>query len=476
MNTDIAAFLKQHFSDIEKHTPYTQACLEEYLTLGPLHYFIPKSFGGRMQSTFSYLNVIETTSYYSLPLGLTLGITGSLFLCPMAKHATPQLRDPILKTFLETPALGGMMITEPAGGTDVFGLTTHYEQNGNKLCLSGAKCWGGLTGLAGHWLVGARAKRGTRLTKKMNLVYVPLSAPGVKVETLFDALGLQPIPYGRTHYDRVEVPDYHVLASEGMSGLRLLYDTLFRSRLGMPAIAAGLCKRMTDAVFERINDRHVFGKRLSAYDQVQYRLESLQGMYALNHALWQFTGQWMDDHADISGDYTLVNAAKLVCSETIQSASDSAVQLFASAAFKRNHLVGRAYVDVRPFRIFEGSNDVLDENLYDTIVGRHGSCDCVTVNQEFQHYGLALSQDMPSAALDLLDDHAAEFQRDKVLIGRVLAWLFVGALLRQTASYESEYFAQAEQLVFRRVAELAAQAPYLGYKGSEASVTDSIHP
>jgi alkylation response protein AidB-like acyl-CoA dehydrogenase len=473
MNAKITAFLKRHFCDVEKHTPYTQKCLDAYLRLGPLHYFVPKCLGGRFQSHFSYLNVVETTSYYSLPLGLTLGIAGSLFLYPMSRHAHPKLRDPVVSTFLESPALGGMMITEPSGGTDVFSLTTYYEKDGQELSLSGSKCWGGLTGLAGHWLVGARAKRGTRLTKRMDLVYVPLSTPGVKVETYFDALGLQPIPYGRTRYDRVEVPDYHVLASEGMSGLRLLYDTLFRSRLGMPAIAAGHCKRMTDAVFERVNDRRVFGKRLSEYDQVQYRLESLQGMYALNHALWQFTGQWMDGHADISSDYTLVNAAKLVCSETIQTASDSALQLFASAAFKRNHLVGRAYVDTRPFQIFEGSNDVLDENLYDTIVSRYGTCDCATVNQEFNRYGLALGQDMPSVALDLLDEHTSVGQRDKVMMGRMLAWLFVGALL-QANSYESEYYAQAELLVFRRVAELAAQAPYLGQRRSgSASLTGS---
>ena len=462
MTKDIIAFLKQHFSDIEKHTPYTKERLEAFLSLGPLHYFIPKAFGGRFQGALSYLTAIETTSYYSLPLGLTVGITGSLFLCPMSKHATPELRDPILKTFMDTPALGGMMITEPAGGTDVFGLTTNYEQKADKLLLSGSKCWGGLTGLAGHWLVGARAKRADRLTKKMNLLYVPLSAPGVKVETYFDALGLQPIPYGLTQYDQVELPDTHVLASEGMSGLRLLYDTLFRSRLGMPAIASGHCKRMADVASERAHERRVFGQAIIDYDQVRYRLETLQGMYALNRALWQFSGRWMDDHADISSHYTLVNAAKLVCSETIQAASDSAVQLFASAAFKRNHIAGRAYVDSRPFPIFEGSNDVLDENLYDTIVSRHGTCDCTTVNQEFGQFGLSLPKDAPKPVLDLLDAGTVKAQRSKVLQGRMLAWLFVGALHDQTAPHESEYFAQGQQLAIRRTAELAAQAPYLG--------------
>ncbi|MCF7973534.1 MAG: acyl-CoA/acyl-ACP dehydrogenase [Phycisphaerae bacterium] len=462
MTKDIIAFLKQHFSDIEKHTPYAKERLEAFLNLGPLHYFIPKSLGGRFQGALSYLNTIETTSYYSLPLGLTLGITGSLFLSPMSRHAAPELRDSVLKNFVDTPTLGGMMITEPAGGTDVFGLTTHYETNGDKLRLSGSKCWGGLTGLADHWLVGARAKRGDRLTKKLNLLYVPLCAPGVKVETYFDALGLQPIPYGRTQYDQVEIPETHILASEGMSGLRLLNDTLFRSRLGMPAIASGHCKRMADVASQRVNDRHVFGKALIEYDQVQYRIETLRGMAALNHALWQYTGKWMDDHADISSHYTLVNAAKLVCSETIQAASDSAVQLFASAAFKRNHIAGRAYVDSRPFPIFEGSNDVLDENLYDTVVSRHGQCNCVTVNQEFSQFGLSLPGRTPQSVLDLLDKRTVESQRDKVLQGRMLAWLFVGALHDQTAPHESEHFAQGQQLAIRRVAELAAQAPYLG--------------
>jgi alkylation response protein AidB-like acyl-CoA dehydrogenase len=461
MTKKIAAFLKQHFSNIEKHTPYTQERLDAFLSLGPLHYFIPKKLGGRFESTKCFLEVIETTSYYSLPLGLTLGITGSLFLVPMAKHAKPEVRDPLMKTFLTTPALGGIMITEPSGGTDIFGLTTQYEQKDHTLSLSGSKCWGGLTGLGGHWLVAARAKRGTKLTKKVNLVYVPLDSPGVEVETHFDALGLNPIPYGRTKYDHVEVPDTHILASEGMSGLRLLYDTLFRSRLGMPAIASGHCKRMADVAFDRVNERQVFGQRLIDYDQVQFRLESLHGMYALNHALWHFTGDWMDSHSDISSDYTLVNAAKLVCSETIQTASDSALQLFASAGFKKNHIVGRGYVDSRPFKIFEGSNDVLDENLYDTIVARHDSCNCEAVNTEFSVYGLNLRKDTPQAALDLLDGPPAELQRDKVLRGRILAWLFVGALHHQTAPKDSEYFAQGEQLVLRRVAELTAQAPYL---------------
>jgi alkylation response protein AidB-like acyl-CoA dehydrogenase len=462
MTKDIVAFLKQNFSEIEKHLPYTKECLEGFLNLGALHYFIPKNLGGRFQGALAYLNVIETTSYFSLPLGLTLGITGSLFLSPMSRHAAPEVRDTVLNSFLETPALGGMMITEPSGGTDVFGLTTHYEQHGNKLRLNGSKCWGGLTGLAGHWLVGARAKCGDRLTKKLNLLYVPLSTPGVKVETCFDALGLQPIPYGLTNYDQVEIPDTHMLASEGMSGLRLLYDTLFRSRLGMPAIAAGHCKRMADVALDRVTDRRVFGKALIDYDQVRYRIETLQGMYALNRAIWQFTGQWMDDHADISSHYTLVNAAKLVCSETIQAASDSALQLFASAAYKRNHIAGRAYVDSRPFPIFEGSNDVLDENLYDTIVSRHGQCNCATVNQEFDQYGLSLPKRAPQSVLDLLDKRTVESQRDKVLQGRMLAWLFVGALHDQTAPADTEYHTQGQQLAIRRVAELAAQAPYLG--------------
>ena len=457
----IEEYLRGHFRNADQCAPYSENTLHKFLELGPLHYFIPPSMGGRGDGTQSYLRIVETTAYYSVPLGLTLGITGTLFLLPILKYAAPSLRDRLIPQFLHGPALGGMMITEPTGGTDIFGLRTTISSGSGTMALRGTKCWGGLTGRAEHWLVAARKSQGGRLTRMLKLVYVPLSSPGIAVNTYFDALGLQPITYGETQYSNVAVPDAHDLTPKGRSALRVLYDTLFRSRMGFPAIASGLCKRLADEAASRASGRVVFGRPIAGYDQVQFRLSTIRGLAQINDCLWQFTADWMDRHDDVSGDYILVNAVKVVASESMAEAADSAVQLFASAAYKRDHLVGRAYVDSRPFQIFEGSNDVLHDNTFEVVAGRHGSVNPDTISQELQQFGLRIPDDLPQGTLSALEIKEDCSQRRQVHYGKIIQWIVVLGIIEQMGAQKAMPVEDARRVAKLHIAACIAELPYL---------------
>lgn len=457
----IEEYLRAHFSDAEFCPPYGEDILHEFLELGPLHYFIPRSMGGSLAGSASYLRIVETTAYYSLPLGLTLGITGSLFLLPMLKHAAPSLRNRLVPEFLQGPALGGIMITEPTGGTDIFGLRTTVSSGNGTMTLRGTKCWGGLTGKAEHWLVAARKMQGDKLTRRLKLLYVPLSSPGVAVNTDFDALGLQPIPYGETQFSDVTVPDAHDLTPKGQSALRVMYDTLFRSRMGISAIASGLCKRLVDECTERASGRVVFGRSIDHFDQVQYRLSTLRGMAQINHCLWRFTSGWMDRNDDLSSDYLLVNAIKVISSDCMAAASDSAVQIFASAAYKRGHLAGRAYVDSRPFQIFEGSNDVLHENTFDVVIGRYGSVNPDTIAQELHKFGLRIPDDLPQGTVPALNIKDTCSQRQKVHFGKVIEWIVVLGILERMNAQEALPVEDARRVANLELTARIAELPHL---------------
>ena len=466
MKEPLRAFLRGHFGAVNEHAPYADELLREFLGLGPLHAFIPTALGGQYQGAASCLEVVEETSYWSVPLGLTLGIAGSLFLRPLVRFAAPAVRDAVVGDFLSGPALGGIMVTEPTGGTDIFSLHTAYTDDGARLRLRGTKCWAGLTGRAEHWLVAARLARGDQLTKRLNLIYVPLAATGVRVETVFDALGLRPIPYGQTRYQDVEVPRSHLVAVPGQTGLRVIYETLFRTRLGMPAIAAGLCRRLVDEATQRVGNRSSFGTLLADYDQVRCRLEELRAKAEINRRLWRFACLWMDRHEDVATDYALVNAAKVVSSETMQTAADAALQLFASAGYRASHLVGRAYVDARPFLIFEGSNDVLDENTFQAVLGGQGRFDRAAVTAQLARYGLAFPDQVPAAAMAALDGPEAGRQRQQAQLGRLVSWLLVLALLQHDEVADPDPADPSAtdlgvRLACRRLAELAAALPYL---------------
>ena len=57
----------------------------------------------------------------------------------------------------------------------------------------------------------------------------------------------------------VTLPAENVVALPGESPLRVIYDTLFRSRLGLPSIATGLCKRLAHEAAIRVENRQAFG-------------------------------------------------------------------------------------------------------------------------------------------------------------------------------------------------------------------------
>jgi len=457
----IEDYLRAQFSAVDHIIPYDENILHEFLELGPLHYFIPRSMGGCYDGTESYLRIVEKTSYYSLSLALTLGITGSLFLVPILKYAASILQEKLIPEFLHGPALGGIMITEPTGGTDIFGLRTTISSGKGPMTLHGTKCWGGLTGKAEHWLVAARKTHGDRLTRSLNLIYVPLSTPGVNVNKYFDALGLQPITYGETQFSDVAVPDAHILSPMGKSTLRILYDTLFRSRMGIPAIASGLCKRLADESATRASGRVVFDRTIARFDQVQFRLSTIRSLQKINHCLWRFTADWMDRHEDVSGDYILGNAVKVVSSESMAAATDSAMQIFASTAYKRDHLVGRAYVDSRPFQIFEGSNDVLHDNTFEVVAGRYGSVNPDTISQELEKFGLQIPENLPYGVLQALEIKEECSQRRKVHYGKIIEWIVVLGILEHMSTKETISVEDARQVANLNLAARIAELPYL---------------
>jgi alkylation response protein AidB-like acyl-CoA dehydrogenase len=454
-------FLAANFARIDEHTPYPDAVLQEYLEMGALRQFVPEALGGDFKSAVGLMEFVELTSFHSLPLGLSIGIAGSLFLRPVVLHGQAELRDPIVSEFLTKPALGGLMLTEPSGGTDVAAFQTSYTVDAGAISLTGTKCWGGLTGKAGHWLVAARLKRGGKLTNRMALIYVPLSSNGIKVHTYFNVLGLRPIPYGETHYSGTRLPESSIVALPDESPTRAIYDTLFRSRLGLPSISAGHCKRMAQEATRRAGSHTVSGHPIADFDQVQLTLSHLRGMYEVTHSLGKFSGEWMDTHPEVTGDTTLANTAKIICTETMSMASDAALQLFASAAYKRNHIVGRGFVDSRPFRIFEGVNEVLDEQIYEMIVRRNGSCDPEMVASELAHYGLMPSGKIYKTTLELFAEPATT-QRVRVALGRILAWIVCLGIVENATEKSDEQRRDATLFVSRQIAASAASVPYLG--------------
>lgn len=343
--------------------------MREIMSVNPLSVGIPQEYGGRGGLIHENIAMLAAASYESLALSLTFGINSALFLQPLGKYGQEEAKSAVFKRFIEDKTMGGLMITEPDYGSDALNMQTSYTENNGHAFLNGKKHWAGLTGWAEYWLLTARQKAESgNLQRDIDFFVCDVNAPGqqIKVEELFDNLGLYMIPYGRNHID-VKIPAAYKLQPHS-TGVQLMLDLLHRSRMQFPGMAMGFIQRMLDEAIDHCNQRFVGGKSLFQYDQVQQRLSRLQASFTICSAMCTNSSEKAGIDVDLVPHGLEANAVKSVITDLMQESAQSLVQLVGAKAYRLNHIGGRGTADSRPFQIFEGSNDILYAQISESLI------------------------------------------------------------------------------------------------------------
>lgn len=341
--------------------------IAQILDYAPLSVFIPKEYGGRGAVTAEALSMLETSSYQSLPLSLMMGINGALFLQPIANYASEHARSTIFEDVLQRGKMGGLMITEPDFGSDALRMKTEYVRADGVYHVHGLKHWAGLTGMADYWLITARPREENgELGRDVSFFIHDSRRGGIEVEELFNNLGLYMLPYGRNQID-IRVPEDHRLEPRS-TGIKMMLDVLHRSRLQFPGMSTGFLRRMLDEAVDHCKGRFVGGASLFTYDQVRARISSLQSYFTASSAMAFFTSRNVPLQEDTSRMDLAANAIKSVSTDYMQAASQHLLQLVGAKGYRLDHIAGRATVDSRPFQIFEGSNDILYQQISESVL------------------------------------------------------------------------------------------------------------
>ncbi len=342
---------------------------QEIMSAVPLAVAIPAEYGGRGCIVKECLGVLSAASYESLSLSLTFGINIALFLEPVAKYAQEEVKPDIFRRFLEEQNMGGLMITEPAFGSDALNMKTSYHELGDAYRIRGMKHWQGLTGLADYWIIASRREvAGNELARDIDFFICDVSQrlQTIHVEESFDSLGLYMIPYGRNKLD-IQVPKNFKLVPQ-TTGIKMMLDILHRSRLQFPGMGMGFIKRMLDEAIRHCTSRMVGKSNLLAMDQVQFQLARIQSAYTICSAMCARSSSISGIAHDLAGEGVEANSMKAVVTDIMQESAQLLVQLSGASGYRISHIGGRGIMDSRPFQIFEGSNEMLYSQIAEIIL------------------------------------------------------------------------------------------------------------
>lgn len=310
------------------------------------------------------LEIIRAAATRSVELALTLGIVVSLFTDPVRRFAPELWRDELEEGFLTGGWLGGMMITEPGCGTDMLACTTEYRMAADGPVLAGVKHWAGLTALADYWLVLARDGhdgKGFRFPS-LNFYVCRATPESFVLLKRYGSAGLRSIPYGITRIEAREGVLGPLLSGSRTDRFRQIHSILHRSRISIAALVCGACARIAEDVRRHVRERIVFGKSLASYGQVKARMAEIFAARDVSVVLHEVACHEAEE-ADQPGSEGVpgqtANVVKVVATDLAFAVANSASQLLGGDSYRTDTYIGRAAADLRPFRIFEGSNDVL---------------------------------------------------------------------------------------------------------------------
>jgi alkylation response protein AidB-like acyl-CoA dehydrogenase len=355
----------QHYLQQQRGIPSDM--LKGIMEHKPLSVFIPSEYDGRGGKVGECLSVLETSGYESLALSLMVGINGALFLQPLANYGNDEAKKAVFDRFMNHGALGGLMITEPEYGSDALKMQTSFDEMANGYAIKGTKHWGGLTSWADFWLITARRRNENGdLARDIDFFVHDTRNHGLEVTEIYRNLGLMMLPYGRNELD-ILVPKSYRLEPEA-TGLKMMLDILHRSRIQFPGMGMGFLRRMLDEAIGHCKDRFVGGQSLFNYDQVKRRLAELQASFTICSAMCANTTENAGMDVDLSKEDLQANSVKTVLTDLMQNAAQSLMQLVGAKGYSYDHIAGRAIVDSRPFQIFEGSNDILYQQISESVV------------------------------------------------------------------------------------------------------------
>ena len=345
---DVVAF---RAAGIDRSGEFPADVIHAAAQLGLCGVTIPKQWGGAGRDYVSYALAIEAIARASATVAVALSVTNSLVAEVIAYAGRDQQRERWLRPLARGEAVGSFALSEPDAGTDAANQQTKAVKTGGGYRIAGRKVWVANAEEAKVVIVFASTRAGLR-GQGVTAFLVPMDTPGITRTARADSLGVRGLGCMDLELD-VLVADDQVLGQVDQ-GFRLAMWALQGGRVAIAAQALGIGQAALDEAIAYAKQREQFGQPIANYQAIQWMLADMATELAAARMLMLKAAS-----AKETQDKSTVEAsmAKLAASEAAHKAADKAMQILASAGYRRGSVVERLFRDVRATEIYQGTSE-----------------------------------------------------------------------------------------------------------------------
>jgi len=338
-------------ASIDKTGEYPGDVMHAAASHGLLGVTIPKSWGGAGRDYVSYALAIEAIAKASATVAVALSVSNSLVAEVIAHAGRDQQRERWLRKLAAGEAIGAFALSEPDAGTDAANQKSTAVKNGGGYQIRGRKVWVANAEEASVAVVFACTRPGLR-GQGVTAFLVPMNTPGITRTARADSLGVRGLGCMDLDFD-VHVDDEHVLGHIDQ-GFRLAMWALQGGRVAIAAQALGIGEAAIAEAIHYAKRREQFGQPIANYQAIQWMLADMATELDAARMLTLKAAAAKDRQEKSTVEASM---AKLSASEAAHRAADKAMQILASAGYRRGSTVERLFRDVRATEIYQGTSE-----------------------------------------------------------------------------------------------------------------------
>ena len=346
-------YIKPYVMDWDENQHFPKEVLQKAGKYGFMGILIPEKYGGAGLGYHEYVSVVDEISKIDPSIGLSIAAHNSLCTNHIYKFGNKIQKEKWLPKLASGEYIGAWALTEPNTGSDASKMASTACKKGNKWVLNGTKNF--IThGKSGDIAV-VIFRTGPVGEKNNSTAFViERGVRGFESGKKENKLGMRASETAEMIFQDCIIDDSNRLGEVG-DGFKQAMKILDGGRISIAALSLGIAKGAYEASLKYSNERIQFGKPISSFQAISFKLADM----ATEIEAAELLIQKASNKINIGEAVTLESAmCKLYSSELCVKVSNDSVQIFGGYGYIKDFPVEKFYRDSKLCTIGEGTSEI----------------------------------------------------------------------------------------------------------------------
>lgn len=345
--------IRPHVREWDEAQHFPSELVPALAALGLMGIQIPEAYGGSGMSALDYCICIEELARVEPGIALSVAAHNGLCTAHIFLFGSEAQKQAFVTSLASGLKIGAWGLTESTSGSDAAGMRTSAMRAGEGWELNGSKTFT-THGRVGHVAVVMAVTDRSRGPKGISAFIVDHGTPGMTPGKKEDKLGMRASDTSELLFDRCRIPADHLLGDEGQGFINAM-QVLDAGRIGIAALSVGLAQGAYDAALRYAQERRAFGKTLSDFQAIQWKLADNATRIEAARLLTYRAAHLKDQGMRTTRESAM---AKLYASEIAVKAADDCVQIHGGYGFVKDYPAEKYFRDVKLTTIGEGTSEI----------------------------------------------------------------------------------------------------------------------